>query len=190
MHNEYGLDDVPLGPATSSAGSAKRKFPRPGARGGFGQAGAWCAGRRRTSTWKSRERYPAGRYRAADPRAEPEGDHTHHVGSAGTSFGREGWFTAFKQMRSGAQVESEDGKRVPAPDSVAAWANETGVNVMAAEGLHSKLRAGLQPGLRSGATLPATASAKRSRRWRPVSTSSCRSGNTKATWITCWSRTC
>jgi uncharacterized protein len=57
-----------------------------------------------------------------------------------TSFGREGWFKAFKQMRSGAQVESEDGKRVPAPDSVAAWANETGINVMAAEGLHSKLR--------------------------------------------------
>jgi uncharacterized protein len=29
---------------------------------------------------------------------------------------------------------------VPAPDSVAAWANEHGVNVMAAEGLHGKLQ--------------------------------------------------
>jgi DNA helicase HerA-like ATPase len=42
-------------------------------------------------------------------------------------------------MRSGAVIETEDGKKVPAPDSVAAWANSAGVNVMAAEGLHSKL---------------------------------------------------
>ncbi len=56
------------------------------------------------------------------------------------SFGRANWFAEFMGMKSGAMVESEDGKRVPAPDSVAAWANEHGVNVMAAEGLHSKLR--------------------------------------------------
>ena len=31
------------------------------------------------------------------------------------------------------------GKKVPAPDSVAAWANREGVNVMAAEGLRSKM---------------------------------------------------
>jgi DNA helicase HerA-like ATPase len=37
-------------------------------------------------------------------------------------------------------IEDESGKRVPAPDSVAFWANHAGVNVMAAEGLHSKLR--------------------------------------------------
>ena len=29
---------------------------------------------------------------------------------------------------------------MPAPDSVAFWANQNGVNVMAAEGLHDKLR--------------------------------------------------
>lgn len=56
------------------------------------------------------------------------------------SFGRSRWFHAFKHMRSGATVEDEQGKKVPAPDSVAAWANEHGVNVMAAEGLHSKLQ--------------------------------------------------
>ena len=42
-------------------------------------------------------------------------------------------------MRSGAIIETDDGKRVPAPDSVAAWAFQTGVNVAAAEGLRSKL---------------------------------------------------
>ena len=37
-------------------------------------------------------------------------------------------------------VTTEDGKKVPANGSVAAWANANGVNVMAAEALHNKLR--------------------------------------------------
>jgi hypothetical protein len=55
------------------------------------------------------------------------------------TFGPKDWFRAFREMKSGALIETEEGKRVPAPDSVAAWANHAGVNVMAAEGLHSKL---------------------------------------------------
>jgi DNA helicase HerA-like ATPase len=55
-----------------------------------------------------------------------------------STVGPEGWFT-FQEMRSGAMIEDADGKKVPAPDSVAFWANRAGVNVMAAEGLHSKL---------------------------------------------------
>jgi hypothetical protein len=42
-------------------------------------------------------------------------------------------------MKIGAVIEDESGKKIPAPDSVAAWANSAGVNVMAAEGLHSKM---------------------------------------------------
>ena len=44
--------------------------------------------------------------------------------------------------REEVEIEDEKGKmkKVPHPDSVAAWANEHGVNVPAAEGLHSKLR--------------------------------------------------
>jgi hypothetical protein len=54
------------------------------------------------------------------------------------------WFRAFKNMLNGATVEIEDErtgkiKKVPAPESIAAWALENGVNVMAAEALHSKL---------------------------------------------------
>jgi hypothetical protein len=57
-----------------------------------------------------------------------------------STFGPEKWFKAFKEMKVGVTVETEDGKRIPAPGSVAAWANVEGVNVMAAEGLHNKLR--------------------------------------------------
>jgi DNA helicase HerA-like ATPase len=42
-------------------------------------------------------------------------------------------------MRNGAMMEDDSGKKFPAPGSVAAWANEAGVNVSAAESLHSKL---------------------------------------------------
>jgi DNA helicase HerA-like ATPase len=59
-----------------------------------------------------------------------------------TSFGPS-WFARFKAMnREEVEIEDERGKikRVPHPDSVAAWANANGVNVMAAEGLHDKLR--------------------------------------------------
>lgn len=49
------------------------------------------------------------------------------------------WFAQFKAMTQDV-ITTEDGKKVPAPDSVAAWANSHAVNVMAAEGLHSKLR--------------------------------------------------
>ena len=42
-------------------------------------------------------------------------------------------------MKIGSVIEDENGKKVPAPDSVAYWANQSGVNVAAAEGLRSKL---------------------------------------------------
>ncbi len=54
------------------------------------------------------------------------------------SFKRD-WFSEFKAMTQ-EQVTTEDGKKVPANGSVAAWANANGVNVMAAEALHNKLR--------------------------------------------------
>jgi DNA helicase HerA-like ATPase len=55
------------------------------------------------------------------------------------TFGRDRWFGKFREMKNGAVMEDpETGKKFPAPDSVAAWANAHGVNVMAAEGLHSK----------------------------------------------------
>ena len=60
------------------------------------------------------------------------------------TFGPKKWFSAYKNMLNGATLEVEDErtgkiKKVPAPESIAAWALENGVNVMAAEALHSKL---------------------------------------------------
>jgi len=54
------------------------------------------------------------------------------------------WFRRFKAMnRNEVEVEDENTgkvKKVPDHDSVAAWADEAGVNVIAAEALHDKLR--------------------------------------------------
>ena len=53
------------------------------------------------------------------------------------------WFARFKSMnREEVEVTDDRGKvrKAPHPGSVAAWAEANGVNVMAAEGLHDKLR--------------------------------------------------
>jgi DNA helicase HerA-like ATPase len=52
---------------------------------------------------------------------------------------RGNWFGEFKNMTQ-EMITTEDGKKVPANGSVAFWANANGVNVMAAEALHNKLR--------------------------------------------------
>jgi uncharacterized protein len=60
-----------------------------------------------------------------------------------SAFGHD-WFQHFKAMnRDEVEVEDERTgkvKKVPHPDSVAAWADDAGVNVMAAEALHDKMR--------------------------------------------------
>ncbi len=57
------------------------------------------------------------------------------------TFGLGRWFAEFKDMLVGATIENEEGKKVPAPHSVEAWAFRTGVHPEAAKGLHSKLGA-------------------------------------------------
>jgi hypothetical protein len=56
-----------------------------------------------------------------------------------STFGKDRWFSEFREMKTNLFVETEEGKRVPAPGSVEAWAKEAGVHEMAAAGLHSKL---------------------------------------------------
>ncbi len=56
---------------------------------------------------------------------------------------KDNWFACFRAMnREEVEVEDEKGKvkKVPHPDSVAAWANSNGVNQTAAEALHDKMR--------------------------------------------------
>ena len=49
------------------------------------------------------------------------------------------WFQKFMALRPGATIENEEGKTIPAPDSVEGWAARNGVNTAAASGLHQKL---------------------------------------------------
>ncbi len=50
------------------------------------------------------------------------------------------WFAAFMALKPGAVVEDESGKKVPAGDSVAYWANGHNIHPAAAESLHRKLQ--------------------------------------------------
>ena len=54
-------------------------------------------------------------------------------------FGQATWLREFRSLRPGATIETDDGKKIPAPDSVEGWANRVGVNAIAAVGLHQKL---------------------------------------------------
>jgi hypothetical protein len=138
MHNEYGLDDTASDTGLRVIG-LRTKFPSRVRVVGLGK-GALIRGEA-----------PNFNLEIAEKDIQPEDidlltrelnlkeTTPTTVEALVTSFGRERWFTAFRQMRIGAVIEDESGKKIPAPDSVAAWANTAGVNVMAAEGLYSKL---------------------------------------------------
>ncbi len=55
------------------------------------------------------------------------------------TFGKDHWYKEFMELRPGAVIEDDDGKRIPTPDSVEAWADRSGVHPEAAKGLHSKM---------------------------------------------------
>jgi hypothetical protein len=138
MHNEYGLDDTASDTGLRVIG-LRTKFPSRVRVVGLGK-GALIRGEA-----------PNFNLEIAEKDIQPEDidlltrelnlkeTTPTTVDALVTSFGRERWFTAFRQMRIGAIIEDEAGKKIPAPDSVAYWANAAGVNVMAAEGLYSKL---------------------------------------------------
>ncbi len=138
MHNEYGYDDIASDTHSRVVG-LKTRFPAQVRVVGLGQ-GAMIRGQA-----------PDFNLELAMHDIQPEDIEllTRELNLKETtpttlealtnSFRREHWFAAFKAMRNGAMMEDESGKKFPAPDSVAAWANTAGVNVMAAEGLHSKL---------------------------------------------------
>jgi len=142
MHNEYGFDDVASDTKLPVTG-LRTKFPSKVRVVGLGR-GATIHGR---FTPDFNLEIAMGDISSADvemltrelnlKETTPTTLHALY-----TSF-REGWFSKFRGMnRDEIEVEDEKGKlkRVPHPGSVAAWANENGVNVLAAEGLHDKLR--------------------------------------------------
>ena len=55
------------------------------------------------------------------------------------TFGKDHWYKEFIELKPGATIEDDEGKRIPAPDSVEAWAYRSGIHPEAAKGLHSKM---------------------------------------------------
>ncbi len=138
MHNEYGYDDTSSDSGKRVIG-LKTKFPTRVRMAGLGR-GALI-----------RDHRPDFDLEIAESDIQPEDIEmlTRELNLKETTpttlealagqFGRARWFSTFKAMLNGAVIETDEGKKVPHPNSVAAWANSVGVNVMAAEGLHSKL---------------------------------------------------
>ena len=138
MHNEYGFDDTASDTGERVIG-LRTKFPGRVRIVGLGQ-GALIRGKA-----------PDFNLEIAESDIQPEDIEllTRELNLKETtpttlealvsSFQKDHWFSEFKRMRNGAFEDGDDGKVRPAEDSVKAWAESAGVNVMAAEGLHSKL---------------------------------------------------
>ena len=138
MHNEYGFDDVASDTGKPTIG-LKTKFSS--------KVRVVAIGRNSTI----RGRVPDYHLELRESEVQPEDIEmlTRELNLRETtpttldallhSFGPDRWFHEFKAMEVGTVIENEDGKKVPAPGSVAYWANGEGVNASAAEGLHSKM---------------------------------------------------
>ncbi len=138
MHNEYGFDDISSDTNTKVPG-LRSKFPTRVRVVGLGSSAA------------VRGRTPDYTLEIAEKDIRPEDIEllTRELNLKETtpttldalvrSFGEDHWFHEFRELRPGATVETDDGKKVPAEDSVEAWAAREGIHPAAAAGLHSKL---------------------------------------------------
>jgi hypothetical protein len=138
MHNEYGFDDTASDTGERVIG-LKSKFPSRLRVVGLGQ-GAQIRGQ-----------VPDFNLEIAMQDIQPEDIEllTRELNLRETTpttldalvatFGKGHWYKEFMELRPGAVIEDDDGKRIPAPDSVEAWADRSGVHPEAAKGLHSKM---------------------------------------------------
>ena len=137
MHNEYGLDDV----------ASDTRQTVPGLRNKFGSkvqvVGLGAGATIRGQTPDFNLEVPTSEIQPQD--IEMLSRELNLKETTATTlealiatFGSKKWFAAFRDMTHGV-IETDEGKKVPAPDSIAYWADQAGVNRMAAEGLHSKL---------------------------------------------------
>ncbi len=138
MHNEYGFDDTASDTGERVIG-LKSKFPSRLRVVGLGQ-GAQIRGQT-----------PDFNLEIAMQDIQPEDIEllTRELNLRETTpttldalvatFGKDHWYKEFMELRPGAVIEDDDGKRIPAPDSVEAWADRSGVHPEAAKGLHSKM---------------------------------------------------
>jgi hypothetical protein len=141
MHNEYGYDDTASDTGQTVVG-LKSKFPAKVRMVGLGR-GALIRGKTPDFNLEvaMSDITPADIEMLARELNLRETTPT-TLYALQQTFGKD-WFQRFSEMnREEVEVEDERGKvkRVPHPDSVAAWAIAHGVNQMAAEGLQDKLR--------------------------------------------------
>ncbi|MGE5072240.1 MAG: ATP-binding protein [Anaerolineae bacterium] len=137
MHNEYGYDDTASDTGQRVIG-LKTKFASKVRVVGLG-GGALIRGKTPDFNLEIAERdiTPADiELLTGEPNLKETTATT--LDALWTSFGSN-WFGEFRNMTQDV-ITNDDGKKVPAPGSVAAWCYANGVNVMAAEGLHNKLR--------------------------------------------------
>ncbi len=139
MHNEYGFDDTASDTGKPVIG-LRTKFPTRVRVVGLGRAST------------IRKRVPDFHLEICESDIQPEDIEllTRELNLRETTsttleallhtYGPASWFRSFRDMQNGAMTEDDNGKKVPAPGSVAFWANQEGVNPAAAEGLHNKLR--------------------------------------------------
>lgn len=139
MHNEYGPDDTASDTGLRVPG-LKGKFPARVRMVGLGR-GATVRGRTPDYTLEIAESdiTPEDVLMLSQELNLRETTPT-TLEALRTSFGYDRWFHEFKHMCVNAFNVDEEGKRYPAPDSVAAWAEGAGVHPGAAEALHNKLR--------------------------------------------------
>ncbi len=138
MHNEYGLDDI--------ASDTRESIP--GLRGKF-PADVRIVGLGRGVT--IRGQIPDFNLEFAESDIQPEDIEllTRELNLKETTpatldtlfacFGKERWFTEFKALNPGKTILNDDGKHIPSPDSVEAWALNNNVNTLAAASLHNKM---------------------------------------------------
>ena len=137
MHDEYGYDDTASDTNQKIVG-LRSKFPARVRMVGLGRGAS------------VRSKTPDFNLEIAEKDISPEDiemltrelnlkETTPTTLEALTASFKQNWFSEFRNMKVGTLIEDDNGKKVPAPGSVAAWANENGVNVSAAEALHSKL---------------------------------------------------
>ena len=138
MHNEYGFDDTSSDTGKSVVG-LRSKFPARVRVVGLGR------------DTKIRNHMPDFHLEINESDIQPEDIEllTRELNLKETTpttlealvqyFGPQNWFHEFRQMVVGSVIETDDGKKIPALDSVAHWARQAGVNDFAAEGLRSKL---------------------------------------------------
>jgi hypothetical protein len=137
MHNEYGPDDTASDTGLRVPG-LKGKFPARVRMVGLGR-GATIRGRTPDYTLEIAESdiTPEDVLMLSQELDLRETTPT-TLNALTRSFGKN-WFHEFKNMRPHATVRDDEGKTIPAPDSVEAWAEKENIHPMAAIGLHSKL---------------------------------------------------